>query len=266
MVDRFRKSLFAVILAGFMLLPAYASAEYVAATWSDNMVHLLDNSLNNVSSFSLGSTSPNGIATNGTLIYVGFFSTQEVIAYDFSGVEQFRWSGTLNGLQGMELVNGDLAIYQNSTVEFHNPTTGALLRTIPGQTSIEGLAYDGTNLWQLDDSLIYAANPADGAVIRSIPNAAASCSYGGTGMTSSGPNELTLACDDGTWYRVSTVDGSVISTGSNGLSMYGLKYYTLAPAPAPAPVPTMSEWGLVAFMILAGAAAVYALRRRSAGI
>jgi hypothetical protein len=261
MREHFKRYFFAIILACFALLPVYASAEFVAATWTDNSVHLLDNNLNNVSSFTVGSTSPNGIATNGTLIYVGFFTTQEVIAYNFSGVEQFRWSGALSGLQGMELVGGELAIYQGNQIQFYNPATDALNRTIPGQGSIEGLAYDGTVIWQLDDALLYATNPADGSIIRTIPNAASACAFGGTGLTASGTNQLTLGCNDGTWYKVSSVDGSVVSTGNDGLQIYGLKYYTAA---VPKPVPAMNEWGLIAFMLLAGGVSVYALRRRRA--
>lgn len=199
-------------------LPFY----YVAATWNDDAVHLLDASLNNITSFPAGSTDPNGIATDGELIYTGHFGTQEVIAYDFFGVEQFRWSATLSGLQGMELVDGELAVYRNGLIDFFDPTDGTLIRSIPSAFSVEGLAYDGVLLWQLADDLI-GIDPTDGTVISTVPNAAAGCSFDGTGITANAPGQLVLGCTDGSWYLVSSFTGGVITSGNNGLDMYGLK-------------------------------------------
>ncbi len=205
-----------------------APGGYVASTWSDTAVHILDASMVNMFSFPAGATNPNDIATDGQTIWTGHFSSQEVVAHDFSGVELYRWSGDLEYLQGMTLVYSDLAIYRgeepDSVIDFRDPVTGVLIRTIPGQDSIEGLAFDGRLLWQLNNSVIYGTDPLTGAVVRTIPNAAAGCGYGGTGIAAIGPGELTLACADGNWYVVSSVDGSVLSSGNNGLNMYGLAY------------------------------------------
>lgn len=201
-----------------------ADVRYVAGTWGDDAVHLLDANLNDLGSFPAGAANPNGMATDGKTIWSGHFNPQTVVAYDFAGNELYRWAGSLPKLQGMELVNGELAIYQSGNIEFHDPRTGALIRTIPGQGNIEGLAFDGTLLWQLDGAWIYGTNPLNGGVVVTITNAAAGCSYGGTGMTADAPGILTLACTDGRWFRVSSANGSVIASGDNNLDMYGLAY------------------------------------------
>jgi uncharacterized repeat protein (TIGR01451 family) len=197
---------------------------YVAGTWGDNAVHLLDAKLNDLGSFPTGAATPNGMAADGETIWSGHFSPQTVVAYNYAGHELYRWSTALSGLQGMEIVNDELAIYKQAVIEFHDPRTGALHRTIPGRASIEGLAFDGTLLWQLDDDWIYGTNPVDGNVVITITNVAAGCSYGGTGITSHAPGALTLGCTNGNWFQVSSADGSVQAAGNNGLDMYGLAY------------------------------------------
>jgi hypothetical protein len=217
------------------------SPAYVTGTWNDNAVHFLDSNLNDLSSFPAGSSNPNGIATDGTLIYTGHFTTSEVVAYNFSGVEQFRWSAAIPNLQGMELVVGELATASGATIQFRNPATGVQIRTIPeAPANIEGLAYDGAALWQLDSSVIYATNPADGSIIRTIPNPAAAFSFGGTGLTSSGVNELTVAASTGNWWKISSTDGSILSSGNNGLSMFALK---AVPIPEPASIGLLALCG-----------------------
>ncbi|MCW8985640.1 MAG: hypothetical protein OQK55_09875, partial [Thermoanaerobaculales bacterium] len=212
-----------------------------------------------ISSFPVGASEPNGIATDGTLIYTGHFSTQEVIAYDFSGVEQFRWSATLSGLQGMDLVGGELAVALGANIDFFNPATGALNRSIPSSGGgVEGVAFDGAVLWLLDDSIV-GINPADGSAVSTIPNAAIGCQYGGTGIAASGPGELALGCEDGSWFLVSSADGSVISSGNNGLNMYGLK--AAAPAFAGVAVPTLGAFGFVLFGALIALAGLAVLTR-----
>jgi hypothetical protein len=221
-------------LALFATSWAAAAPGYIAGTWSDGAVHFLDGNLNDLSSFVAGASNPNGIATDGTLIYTGHPFSNEVVAYNFSGVEQFRWSAPISGLQGMELVGAELAIYHAGigAIEYRNPATGTLINTIPGQPSIEGLTYDGTYLWQLNDSVIYASNPLNGAVAYTIPNPAANQTFGGTGLAASGPNELTVADTNGNWWKISSINGAVSSSGNNGLDMFALKAINVIPEPA----------------------------------
>ena len=184
--------------------------QYVAATWSDNAVHFLNTGLANTGSFAVGDSNPNGIATDGVIIYTGHYSSQSVRAFDFYGNFLFSWTDShLAGLQGLELVNGELAVFSSATNQVHFFTTaGAYLRSIPGQgNTVEGLAYDGWLLWQLGDASIYGTNPADGSVVSTIPNAASACPFGGTGLTANAPGELTIGCQNGNWYRVSSADG-----------------------------------------------------------
>lgn len=221
---------------------ASAMPMYVTAVWDTNSVHLLDENFESISSFSTGSTQANGVTTDGTFIYTGHFSSQEVIAYDLLGVEQFRWSASLPGLQGMAIVGSELAVAQAGNIDFFDPATGAFIRSTPGASpSTEGLAFDGTNLWALDAELA-ALDPLSGAINFSIANAASACSFDGTGMASAGAGQLALACENGDIFVVSDVDGSVISTTNNGLDMFGLSQLVVA-APVPNPA-TLALLGL----------------------
>ncbi len=247
----------AVVFVLIAALPAPSDAQaqvaYVAATWGDDAVHLLDSGLNDLSSFPAGAGSPNGITTDGTLIYTGHYLTQEVIAYDLTGAEQFRWSATIPNLQGMTMAGTELVVAQSSELQFYNPATGTLIRTIPSPepVSVEGLTSDGTVIWVLGSQGIYSVDPTDGTILTTLTNAAASCAYGGTGITRGGPGELVLACNDGSWYRVSTTDGSVIASGNNGLAMMGIEAAAMA---AQRPIPVSGPLGTALLVVLLAAA------------
>jgi hypothetical protein len=250
--------------------PARAQAPdpvFIASTWSDTSVHLLDAGLNSITSFSAGASNPNGIATDGTTIYTGHFSTSEVIAYDFSGTEQFRWSASIGNLQGMDLVGTELAVANAGNIQFHDAATGALVRSIPATVSgsVEGVAFDGTVLWLLGSD-IAGVDPQNGNVVSTISNAASGCSFAGTGITASAPGELHLGCTNGDWYRVSSNDGSVLASGNNGLNMYGLKLAAGSPGAGVVeptePVPTLGPAGLGLLMLLFAGLAWASLRAR----
>lgn len=221
-----------LVAVGLLAGPVAAQAGYVAATWGDDRVHFLDDDLVSLGSFAVGETLPNGIATDGRTIWVGTFVDATVRAFDFTGALLYSWGG-VRGLQGMELVNGQLALFDaaSNSIEYRDPLTGAPLGSIPGPGSTEGLTYDGTYLWALVDQSIHALDPVTGAVMRNIANAASGCGFSGTGIASIPGLQLTLGCSDGSWYTVSSVDGSVVRSGNNGLQMFGLKYVTV-PEPA----------------------------------
>lgn len=249
---------FGVLLALILSWSAGAAkaqvSTFIAATWSDDAVHLLDADLNSISSFPAGASDPNGIATDGTLIYTGHFTTNEVIAYDFSGAEQFRWSASIGNLQGMEVVGGELAIASGDAIQFHDPSTGNLIRSVPSTGGSEGLSFDGTVLWSLAGDIV-ALDPQNGNVVRTIANAASGCSFNGTGISVSAPGELHLGCNNGDWYRVSSGDGSVLESGNNGLDMYGLKLAAGAASvimSTAQPVPTLGPAALCLLIVLLG--------------
>jgi len=239
---------------------------FVAATWDDNSVHFLDANLNDLGSFPAAAPFPNGLATDPGRIFSGHFSTQQVVAYDLNGNVLFTWFAPIAGLQGMEIVNGELAIADSSLIEFYSPDTGAFIRSIPSQGGgVEGLAFDGAVLWQLDDNLV-ATDPSDGSVVNTIPNAALGCAFSGTGVTIApgGPGQLVLACADGRWFRVSSVTGAVLDSGNNGLNMFGLKVFEGAPTVG---VPSMSHSALIvlgAVLCLAGALRARSIAHRRA--
>lgn len=197
---------------------------YLAATWTEDAVHFLDAEMNETGSFPSGASDPNGVAADGWTIYTMHHISQTVRIFDYEGNFLDSWSDSrLEAAQGLELVGSELAFYDNAAIQVHFFTPyGAYLRSIPGHYSAEGLAYDGTLLWQLADVTLYGANPADGTVIKTIPNPGSGCQYGATGLTANAPGELTVACTSGDWYRLSTADGSLLDSGNNGLDMYGL--------------------------------------------
>jgi len=250
--------------------PEGSTPAFVACTWNDNAVHLLDASLADISSFPAGASSPNGVAFDGTLIYTGHFLSQEVIAYDLAGVEQFRWSDAgLAGLQGLTIVGSELAAMDASSdlIRFYDPVAGSENRNFssgPDGGGVEGLTYDGTYLWALGNNSLYGMDPVDGSVDLTIPNAAVNCSYTGTGIAVAAPGELVLACVDGTWYRVSAADGSVITSGNNGLNMYGLEALTATAPTSVLSIPTLGAWGAVALVALLAIFSLALLRRRRA--
>lgn len=213
---------FALTLCSLVSTSVLATPMLVSSTWDDNSIHILDESFNSVTSFTTGGSNPNGVAANNSLIFSGHFLSKEVIAYDHAGVEQYRWSSQLlSGLQGMTVVGNELAIYSQNNINFFDMANGSFLRSFNTASSIEGIAFDGTNIWALGNSL-FAYNPTTGALMDTINNAAAGLSFGGTGIASLGQGQLALAGTNGTWYTVSTTDGSVINSGNNGLNMYGL--------------------------------------------
>jgi hypothetical protein len=199
---------------------------YFAATWNDSAVHFLDSNMANLGSFSAGATMPNGVAASTSLIYTGHFANQSVRAFNYNGVLQFSWTNPrLDHCQGLELVNGQLAtVYHEGQIDFLDPATGTYIRSIPNDDgpTVEGLAYDGTYLWTLGDTLT-ALDPLTGTEIRTLHNPALNnAPDGGTGLANAGPGQLMIAGENGAWWRISSVDGTVLATGNNGLNMFGL--------------------------------------------
>jgi DNA-binding beta-propeller fold protein YncE len=224
-----RLALIAALSLG-TLVPAHAVQVYVTAVWGQDTIHILDANLQSVSSFSAGGSNPNGIDTDGSTIYVGLFTTREVIAYDFNGAELRRWSNPeYTSLQGLTLVGSELATapYDNgngSVINFWNPLNGAFIRSIPnlGGSTVEGMAYDGSLLWLLEDSFLMGVNPADGSLVSAIANPALGKSYDGTALGTGPAGQLVVGANDGSWWRVDSSSGAVLASGDNDLEMYGL--------------------------------------------
>ena len=233
MKTTFRKTMLAAAaLLICQAASASASPSFVAVTWNDQAVHLLDSGMNDLSSFQVNNSLPNGVAASSSLIYAGNFTTQSISAYNFSGALQFSWSDSrLSNLQGLALVGNDLVVASNGNSYFFDAATGAYHRQFSNSgDTVEGLTYDGKYLWEIGDTLI-ARDVNTGAQVASISNAAIGCDFGGTGMAGAGSGALMLACTSGQWYKVSSADGSVLSSGNNGLNMYGLDSIAAVPEP-----------------------------------
>ena len=217
-----------------------AADAYVTIDRSNDTIHVLDSELASMNSFVISQqpSDVNGIATDGKLIWTAdevVSNIDRVRAYDYSGNFQFEFSIPERNADehgGMELVDGDLAVVDNAApggpvIEFYDPINGAYLRSIPAASSdIQGIAYDGTDLWQLDPGdALYRTNPADGSIIDVSVNAPPA---GTRGITVSGPGELTIGSATGNWYILNYGGGIIESSFSagnspNGLNMYGLK-------------------------------------------
>ncbi len=213
-----------------------AGAAYVASEWNNNNVVYLDSGMNVLGTFSSGGQLPNGMASDGTYIYAGFFSPAMVNVFTLGGSPVTSWSHSSFNLQGLESVGSNLAVASGGNIDYYDALTGAPMGSIPsiGGTS-EGLAYlAGTNtLYQLGDNDIFLTDPTNGNILGTIPNPAFGSSFGGTALTYSGTTDLMVGDTAGNWWRINGTTGNVLASGNNGVNMYGLG---TIPAPGVAPV------------------------------
>ncbi len=251
----FRGLLACLVASGLVAASGSAQAgSYVAVTWGDDAVHLLDQDLQDTASFSTSVGLPNGVATAGNLIWVGSFTSQNVFAYNFTGAEQFQWSlPSAFELQALDYAgSGQLLAMDavNAALVRFDAFSGAVLSSIPAiSASTEAIAIDGGEVWQLTDDNIYLTSLVDGAIIRTIPNAARLESFEGTAMANNG-DSLVLGSDSGNWYRVSKLDGAILDSGNNGLEMFDLQPVRSATVPDTGSITLLfaiANLGLVAF-------------------
>jgi len=84
-------------------------------------------------------------------------------------------------------------------------------------------------------------------------NAATTAWYTFNNVTLNGSNSITLHLADGQLGDDTGVDGIIVDQGGPGLPPGGV-----------VAVPTMTEWGMILFMLCAGLGAVYLIKRRRA--
>ena len=121
-----------------------------------------------------------------------------------------------------------------------------------------------------------------GVVIAPFPNAHTTC---GAGVVTVGVNTVTLtggsilggapgtctvtvnvtAAAVGNYTNTLAVGALQTTNGNNAaLASATLPVVPLAPPPPPTVIPTLSEWGMIIFMVLAGLMSIYYLRRQKA--
>jgi hypothetical protein len=89
---------------------------------------------------------PTASRPTAALIWIGNIATDEVVAYDQSGID-------LAGLRAMEFISQTelaVATTDGANIEFYDPVHGAFVRSIPPATTpleLEGLAWDGEIFW-----------------------------------------------------------------------------------------------------------------------
>jgi hypothetical protein len=133
--------------------------------------------MNSLSSFAVSDTNPNGITTDGNIIWTGHFTTNSVVAYDLAGNQLFSWSDPgVSGLQGLTYINSsEIAAMDavSGNINFFNPFTGSFVRSFSAAPLVEGLAYDGGNtLYQLGTNEIVASDVNTGATLFTLANPA----------------------------------------------------------------------------------------------
>ncbi|HWB81645.1 MAG TPA: hypothetical protein VG755_42075 [Nannocystaceae bacterium] len=223
----------AYLLAPFaaLFLTRIAHAEHVVADGYTGSIHVLDDDMNQVSTFALSYPFPDGVASDGTMIYVGYnVDVDEIQLYDFAG-------GSLGSIDvgsglvgGLELVDDELFVARQTQMDVHDAVTGAFIRTIsfpPGAEFVEGLGFDGELLWVLGLGTMHGIDPEDGAVQVTLESEGL-CPNSTGGVAASGPDELTIVCGTGEWWVISSIDGSVIDEGNSGIGMFGSAYVAFA--------------------------------------
>ena len=207
-------------------------ARFATNNFADNTIRLLDGNRNEIDGFPAGNPSVNAVTSDGYVVYSASFAANEIVLHDLNGVELNRFPVPASGVErGLTMVGRELALQLSSgIVEFRDPATGNVLRTITTSCTsgaVEGMTYEeGQGLWVLCGTTIELFDAfASGPAITTIPNPASGiCAFNGSGLTSSAPGELTVACTNGNWYRISSVDGSIIQVDNNGLDMWGFGY------------------------------------------
>ncbi|MHB1319824.1 MAG: NHL repeat-containing protein [Anaerolineae bacterium] len=196
---------------------------YVAGTTADKRAHLLDRNLFDMGSFALERSSPIGLATDGQLIYCAQQYATTIIAYDYNGVEQYRWSSGYYPTDAIEWLPGSLALSRSlpapETV-FLVPETGQWQRTFPGVRSLTALAWDGRLLWHLGDQL-YGKDPNTGTAVLTRALPITDCG-GLTALTYGGPGQLIAGCGTGRWVRFRPGTADPVAYSGNGLNLFAL--------------------------------------------
>jgi hypothetical protein len=241
--------------------PTLAATVFASSQWDTNAVVLLDETYTEVSRFTTGASQANGLASANGLIFSGHFLTSEVIAYNLSGVEQFRWGGTFSSLRGMTMLGGELVIYTTGSFGFYDPLTGALNNTVTyiGATSVEGIASDGTNLFAMRAGEIFEMD-LTGAIVNTFAFSTSNCALSlATGLTANADGNLSAMCRNGDWFKLDKSTGAILASGSSALSdNFALTALTTSEVPVPAALPLL----LTGFGALGFAAR---RRRRMAG-
>ncbi len=189
-----------------------------AASRADSRVHLLSGDLRRDGSSPAPADLPDGLASDGRLLYTAHAASGEVVA-SLGGLEQWRWDGAPADLADLEVVGGQLALLRPSSVDFHAAAGGAFVRSIPAPCAATDLAFDGLSLHLLCPTTVVAVDPSTGAVRSTVASPAAACTPSGLASMA---GELVVACSDGQWFAVRPADGALLDSGSTGLALSGL--------------------------------------------
>jgi outer membrane protein assembly factor BamB len=193
--------------------------------------------------------------------------------------------------------NCDSAIYEL------DPANGAVVNSFASPSFMDALGFSGSELFVLDfeADIIYVVNPSNGSAIRTL-NLAVDA-VGGLTYAGGRNSLFVSNAESGTVYEINASNGSVVNSFAAPVTdIYGLGYSfarktlfagdvgggmttiyevnadtgavinSLPVSPnwslaadenGAAAVPTMTEWGMIIFMMLAGLASLYRLRRRT---
>lgn len=200
---------------------------FVAGGWESSVrrTFLLDEELTRLASFP--ATGSNAIATDGRRIFtVRYLAPSTVTRYDHTGKPLSSWDADAE-VTGAAMVGAELALVRrDGPIDFHDPESGTLLRSFappPTCSGGEALSFDGALLWLLCDGFLVGVDPQSGVELDALPNPATGCFVDGTGLANPAPHRLLIACTNGEWFLVSSLDGAVLDSGVVDFPIYGIK-------------------------------------------
>ncbi len=136
---------------------------------------------------------------------------------------------------------------------------------------IMDMAFDNSGtLWAVAEepsecltSDLYTINPATGAGTFVTSMIGIACEMMGLMVDpATGIMYGTIYSDPSYLYQVNTSTGAITQIGTGLGIPYPHGGDILPAAPTPTPVPTMTEWGMIIFMVFAGLGSLYYLRRQ----
>jgi outer membrane protein assembly factor BamB len=151
-----------------------------------------------------------------------------------------------------------------------NTTTGAIT-TIGPMTGMNrptgGLSYVGSTMYAVsstdnNDSRLFTVNLATGAatLVGNVTLSGVQQQAASALAYANGTMYTVLNCETNDLYSINLATGALTVEFNMGVNINSLT--AVITAPPAAAIPTMTEWGMIIFMVLAGLGSIYYMRRK----